>query len=277
MNKFSVLDEKLKCPQCSGVVRSTETAPACEACKAAVDVREGVLVMLEQEPVDIAALDSVEAKSREAYESRYHDIKNARRYNASYKQGFSKLWTTRREFTLLKRLLGKQPHSELLMDLPCGGGRLSPALAPFADTILEADVAIGQVLYAKENALPDVKQVWMTASALDIPLQDQSVDGVVSCRLNHHLPASEERDQHVRELLRVSKRFVIMTYFDYYSVKNTIRRIRRPFNNKLPKMTMTHRRLRELAAEQNARVVTAPWLAILSSGHRYALIVKDKA
>jgi hypothetical protein len=40
-------------------------------------------------------------------------------------------------------------------------------------------------------------------------------------------------------------------------------------------MTMTRRRIAELAAEQNARVVTAPWLAILSSGHRYVMVVKN--
>ncbi len=274
MSGPSLLNEKLMCPECSGQIEVGEDAAACTACKASFKMHEGVLMMLH---VDPAEREGLETKTREAYEARYQELQNAKRYNASYKQGFGKRWSTVREFNLLKRLLGKQPRSGLLLDLPCGGGRLTPALAPFSDTIIEADVALGQVLHSKQNPVSDTAQAWMTASALNIPLRDNSVDGSVCCRLNHHLPDANDRDQLVRELLRVSKRFVIMTYFDYYSVKNTIRRIRRPFNKKLPKMTMTHRRLTELASEQNARVIAAPWLALLSSGHRYVLMVKASA
>ena len=271
MSDSSLLNEKLMCPECSGQVELGDDAATCAACKASFEMHDGVLMMLRVDPEERKGL---ETKTREAYEARYQDLQNAERYNASYKKGFGKRWSTVREFKLLQRLLGKQPRSSLLLDLPCGGGRLTPALAPSSDPVIEADVALGQVLHSKQNAIADIDQMWMTASALSIPLRDNSVDGSVCCRLNHHLPRAEDRDQLVRELLRVSKRFVIMTYFDYHSIKNTIRRIRRPFNKKLPKMTMTHRRLTELAAEQNARVVAAPWLAVLSSGHRYALIVK---
>ena len=65
-----------------------------------------------------------------------------------------------------------------------------------------------------------------------------------------------------------------MTFFDFHSPKNYLRRLRAPFNGKPPKMTMTRRRVAELAAEQGAELVAAPALAWQSSGHRYALIVK---
>ena len=57
----------------------------------------------------------------------------------------------------------------------------------------------------------------------------------------------DERERLIEELLRVSRRFVVMTFFDFYSLKNWLRRARRPFNKKPPKMTMTVRRVRELA------------------------------
>ena len=277
MSDLSVLDGTLKCLKCSGPIQVTESLAECSSCGTEVQIREGVLVMTAQAAEEIAANAGEDTKTREAYEGRYQDLQDATRYNKSYKQKMSKRWSTIREFSLLKRLLSSQPASRVLLDLPCGGGRLSPALVPFTDTLVEADVALGQVLHAKSHALAGAGQIWMTASALKIPLQDNSVDGVVSCRLSHHLPEAEDRDQLVRELLRVSSRFVIMTYFDYSSIKNSIRRIRRPFNKKLPKMTMRHSRLRELAAEQNARLVSAPWLAFFSSGHRYAMMVKDQA
>jgi PHD/YefM family antitoxin component YafN of YafNO toxin-antitoxin module len=117
----------------------------------------------------------------------------------------------------------------------------------------------------------------MTASAFQIPLRDSSVDGTVCVRLNHHLPTEAERQQLVRELLRVSKRFVIMSFFDYYSLKNTLRRLRRPFNRKPSKSTMKTRELRRLAQDCGATLVACPAIFSMGSGHRYALMVKDKA
>ena len=64
-------------------------------------------------------------------------------------------------------------------------------LAPLrghADLLIEADIAVGQVLYGKRHCELDTPQVWMTASAFHIPLADNSVDGAVCCRLCHHLP-----------------------------------------------------------------------------------------
>jgi hypothetical protein len=117
----------------------------------------------------------------------------------------------------------------------------------------------------------------MTASAFHIPLRDNAVDGTVCVRLAHHLPTAVERERLLRELLRVSRRFVVMTYFDHHSLKNLLRRLRRPFNRKEPKMTMTTERVAALAREAGARLVDAPPLSRMGSGHRYALIVKEGA
>jgi len=98
----------------------------------------------------------------------------------------------------------------------------------------------------------------MSASGFQIPLRDASVDGTVCVRLTHHLPTETERVRLVRELLRVSRRFVIMSFFDYYSPKNTLRRLSRPFNRKPPKSTMKVRELRRLAQDCGATLVESP-------------------
>ena len=92
------------------------------------------------------------------------------------------------------------------------------------------------------------------------------------------VPASDRAtiERLIEELLRVSRRFVVMTFFDFYSLKNWLRRARRPFNKKPPKLTMKVERVRELAAANGARLVKYPMLAPTSSGHRYALMVKDQ-
>lgn len=93
-------------------------------------------------------------------------------------------------------------------------------------------------------------------------------------RLNHHLPTADERERLVRELLRVARKFVVMTFFDYHSLKNLGRRLRRPLDKKPPKMTMTVARVHELAREGGFELVEWPALARLGSGHRYALMVE---
>ncbi len=275
MNGISVLADRLVCPRCAGSIRLDADAATCTACGAVYRIAHGILAMAEPSADGAASDEAVSTKTREAYEGRYRELAHASRYHAAYQGKLSKRWSTAREFRLLERLLRSQPRSSLLLDLPCGGGRLSPALAAHADQLIEADVALGQVMHARENALPGANQVWMTASALNIPLRDNSVDGVVCCRLSHHLPKADERARLVHELLRVSRRFVILTYFDHRSIKNVIRRLRQPLNGKLPKMTMTRRGLAELAAGRQARLTAAPWLAFFSSGHRYALMVKN--
>ena len=212
----------------------------------------------------------------DAYQQNYQKDQRAAIYNAKYRDRWTKRISTWREFGLLDRMLRNQGRSKVLLDLPCGGGRLSPPMARYTDLLIEADVALGQLRYGRVHGRVSTRQVWMIASGFQIPLHDASVDGTVCVRLTHHLPTEVEREQLVRELLRVSKRFLIMSFFDYYSPKNTLRRLRRPFDRKPPKSTMKVEELQRLAQDCGARLVESPALSMIGSGHRYALMVKDK-
>lgn len=216
-------------------------------------------------------------QTSEAYQQNYQKDQRAATYNAKYRDRWTKRISTWREFRLLDRMLRNQGRCKVLLDLPCGGGRLSPPMARYADLLIEADVALGQLRYGRVHGRVPTHQVWMTASGFHIPLRDASVDGTVCVRLNHHLPTEAEREGLVRELLRVSKRFLIMSFFDYYSLKNTLRRLRRPFNRKPPKSTMKVAELERLAQDCGATLVECAAFFLIGSGHRYALMVKDKA
>jgi hypothetical protein len=69
---------------------------------------------------------------------------------------------------------------------------------------------------------------------------------------------------------------VIMTFFDYHSLKNLGRRLRQPFDHQPPKSTMTVSRVRELAAAGGADLVACPAVSPIGSGHRYGLMVKRR-
>ena len=269
------VEHLLCCPACGASLAVGSDELRCAGCDAVYPIRDGVPLLAREGTVENWEPGSEFDEDSTGYQQAYQEVDEAEYYNRAYQDQLLKRWSTNREFRLLDRLLSSQGHSSLLLDIPSGGGRLSPRMAPYTDHLIEADIAVGQVLYGRRHSQLETPQIWMTASAFHIPFRDNSVDGSVCCRLNHHLPTPAERERLIEELLRVSRRFVIMTFFDYYSLKNWLRRARRPFNRKPPKMTMTVRRVRELAEANGARLVEYPMLAPTSSGHRYALMVKD--
>lgn len=217
------------------------------------------------------------AETSESYARQYQALDDAAKYNAMYVRGRSKRVTTNKEFRLIQRHIRSQRDCRTILDLPCGGGRLSQAIAEAAPDalILEADIGLGQVQYARHHKLDGRRQAFITASGFHIPIRDAGVDAVVCCRLFHHLPAPTEQERLLSEVLRVARKFVVLTFFDYYSVKNKIRRLRAPFNGKPPKITIKPEWLRQAARKQGADVVAMPHLFYLFSGHRYALLRKS--
>lgn len=210
-----------------------------------------------------------------AYQSEFHEVERAAAYNLQFQRRILKLGTTRRESAIIRRHISRLGRSAVVLDLPCGGGRLTPAFADSTDLVIEADIAMGQIRYGRAHSAVPTPQVWMTASAFHIPLRDAGVDGTVCVRLSHHLPTAAEQDRLFRELLRVSRRFVIVTFFDRFSLKNLTRDLRHPFRRKPAKPTITTDRVAELARANGARLVDTTPLSRIGSGHRYALIVKD--
>ena len=268
--ELTSLEPILACPTCRGSVRCSDDAVVCVACQARYSIQDGIPLFARiGAPGDASGPQPGETS--EAYQRRYQQDERAAKYNAMYRDSWAKTLSTRREARLLDRLLESQGHCRTLLDLPCGGGRVSAPLARHTDLLIEADIGLGQVRYARQNGRVPTKQIWMTASGFEIPLQDSAVDGTVCVRLNHHLPTAVERERLVRELLRVSKRFVIMTFFDYDSLKNRLRRLR----GMRPKLTMRVDELGELAQSCGAVLETCPALFVVGSGHRYALMVKQ--
>ncbi|MEX2530654.1 MAG: class I SAM-dependent methyltransferase [Gemmatimonadota bacterium] len=261
------------CPVCRAELSREGDVFACAGGTHTFPMHEGIPLLAIQGTTETWAGERPSETSAE-YQEAYQDLEAARLYNEAYRDQATKRWSTRREFTLLERHLASQPRSQTLLDLPSGGGRLSEQLARHTNVLVEADIGLGQLLYASQKYDGPPDRVWMTASGFHIPFQDEGVDGVVCCRLCHHLPTAVERERLLAELLRVARRFVVMSFFDHYSIKNWIRRARRPFDGQPPKMTMTVARVRELAAEHGAELVAQPPLSRAFSGHRYALLVK---
>ena len=273
---LAAIADILACPACRSALFVDGDAIQCAGCGTRYAVDDGIAMLAMRGTSGTWGAPQESAQSDD-YQAEYQTIERAAAYNHGYQRHAHKRFGTRHEWRLIRRHLDTVGHSRVILELPCGGGRITPAFASAADFVIEADIAIGQLRYARATSKVTTPRAWMTASAFHMPLRDNSVDGTICIRLVHHLPTAAERDRLFQELLRVSKHFVIVTYFDHYSLKNLTRRIRHPFNRKPPKLTMTTDRVAELARAGGGSLVAATPLSRFVSGHRYALIVKDAA
>ena len=264
----------LVCPACAASLSIGSSSIDCRGCGASYPLRDGIALLAIRGTSETWGEPQAEEQST-SYQGEYQRVDRAAAYNLSYRKAILKRQSTRREFNLIAQHVSRIGRSNVILDLPCGGGRLTPAFADSADLVIEADIGHGQLLFNRAESSGATPRIWMTASAFHIPLRDGSVDGTFCIRLSHHLPTAAERERLLTELLRVSRRFVVMTFFDHHSLKNVLRRLRRPFDRQPPKMTMTTARVAELAKERGARLIAAPPVSRIGSGHRYALIVKD--
>jgi len=203
----------------------------------------------------------------------YVSARGASAYKADYDNKLHRQLSDRWERAIFARMFDLVGHSESLLDLPCGAGRLFDLFQSNATRVIEADFSPSMLaLNAEDHARRATGYV--RCSGLKIPLGDRAVETVVSVRLNHHLSTAGDREQHLRELMRVADRAVITTYFSYNSLKNVLRRLRRPFDRKVPKHTLATGRVIDLAREAGFVPRRLQPLSRLGSGHVFALLVR---
>ena len=266
----------LACPACRDPLSVGPDWIRCEGCDARYPIEDGVALLALHGASETWGAPQLAEQSTD-YQREFEDIGRAADYNLQFRRRPLKLGVTPRESRLIRRFIRQVGRSRTILEIPCGGGRLTPAFADSAGLVIEADIAIGQVRYGRHASRVATPRVWMTASAFHIPLRDASVDGAVCVRLSHHLPTQSERERLFAELLRVSSRFVIVTFFDRHSLKHLTWRLRHPFSRKPRKPAMTKAEVAALAKACHARLVATAPLSRFGSGHRYALMVKNPA
>ena len=261
--------EFMACPWCHSAIASAESGLRCSKCPAEFPTRDGIIDIARRGTGETwGAGDSL--ASSQGYQEAYAALDRAQSYNRGYEVRLLARWSTNRERQLIARLMGSQGRVKTMLELPCGGGRLSPSFAPWTEFLIQADTGWGQLLHANQRPALPTPRLLMSASGFHVPFRDASLDAIACIRLNHHLPTTMERHRLLHELLRVAKRYVVMSFFDHDSVKNRVRKLR----SLPPKMTMTRDEVSGIAREHGARLVAAPMIFWLSSGHRYALMVK---
>lgn len=205
---------------------------------------------------------------------RYNSEYGATSYSGKFERRFSERLNNVVEQRLVRSWIETLPQVELGLDVPCGYGRMYPLLKTRAKQVVECDWSFHLLKECRSRHLQgkDPARGWVRATALSLPYPDRTFDLVFSVRLCHHINTPQEREQYLREILRVSKRYVIFTYFDAASMKNLRRELKRKFKNIKSKYTMTRIQVADIAAQSGYRIVRARALAPIFSGHRYTLL-----
>jgi SAM-dependent methyltransferase len=161
------------------------------------------------------------SESQPAYKGRVkYDERFARAYQVR------KPAKERAELRLVERAFKLIPRGRVL-DAPCGGGRVTLMLAKLGYDVTAGDLS---------DAMIDITRKNVADAGLKVPVDKQDVeqlgfadrhfDAVISFRLFHHFPNTEIRQRVVRELCRVSKDFVALSYFSPYSYTSVQRKLR---------------------------------------------------
>ena len=150
-----------------------------------------------------------------SYSGRLQDEARAERYARRFESG-SRRRIDKREQSAVRRIFSRLPACQSVLDVPSGAGRFLGTLGQGGRRVIEMDVAFEILEFARDKALKlKTSAGVMQGDASRLPLVDGAVDCVFSNRLLHHILASKERIAILREFHRVSRRWTVVSFFNY--------------------------------------------------------------
>ncbi len=112
-----------------------------------------------------------------------------------------------------------------ILDIPCGTGRFTPGLAGQGYHMIGGDISVPMMTEARKQGGPDSLYGYVQADAENLPFSDNSLDCIMSIRFMHHIdPATRIRI--LRDMARVSRRWVIIDYRHCYSIRFRVRAVK---------------------------------------------------
>ena len=143
-----------------------------------------------------------------------------------------------RERRMMKEMIQSldQPPGDVL-DAPCGYGRFSTWLAGWDVHMICADVSAAMVARARERLEEGGrKERYVVMDIRHLPFKDAVVDATFTLRLFHHGFAKDQMASILKELARVSRRWVILSYYRTNRIHALFRRLK-GFSSRIKMMT----------------------------------------
>ena len=135
-----------------------------------------------------------------------------------------------REVNIVRSYLQRAAeYPGLILDIPCGYGRFTPLLLEYGSGVIGSDQSLSMVGYMlKQLPHPHQKQWGVVGDAVKgMPFRAGAFAGVVSIRLFQHLHSPSEREAALAEFARLTRNFVILSYYRRNALHTAQRRVRR--------------------------------------------------
>jgi len=145
-----------------------------------------------------------------------------------------------RERKLLTKILMGLDTFDKVLDIPCGYGRMYYVLKERSRLYTGSDVSKEMVLRLKSRSGVGKGVV---GNIYSLPFKDESFEMVLSWRIFQHINTREKREKAFSELSRVSKRWVLISFYR----ENTLHKIERILTGRKSKINMM--RVKEILDE----------------------------
>jgi len=130
-----------------------------------------------------------------------------------------------RKWAAIRKALSLTQGVRTILDLPCGTGRFTGALAREGYEVVGSDISLEMLQKAaqvdvgtKPDGTPALVRGYLQANAEHLPLRDDSLDCVVCIRFMMHVDP-QTRVRMLKEFRRVSRRWAVVDYRHKYTFR----------------------------------------------------------
>ena len=200
----------------------------------------------------------------ETYRQRYRDRGKAGRYAQRFQRGDHKR-QDQREQRAVREIFAALPDCRSVLDVPSGAGRFLNNLAQDGRKVIAGDVAFEMLEYAHGQAAEaGVAAHFLQVDASRLPLAEGAVDGVFCNRLLHHILEPVQRAAFLREFHRVSRKLLVISFFDYRAtgaVRRVLKRLKgaKPMDERQPSLEQFTTELTATGWKIRSLVPTGPF------------------
>ena len=197
----------------------------------------------------------------------------ARHYQQQRYRSVDQALVNWREQRIVEALLHTcQLRGGSLLDVPCGYGRFTALFARLGMTVTGADVSRDMVHLARENQGSSGRGGWLSADIGQLPFADGTFDCAFSVRLLHHRYSHDDRVRILRELARVSRRFVLISFY-LSTPLHTLARYWRGTRGRLSMMSTAQ--WQDLVQQSQLHLLEQRALCRFGHAQTFAVLVKD--
>ncbi|MCP2519378.1 class I SAM-dependent methyltransferase [Candidatus Aminicenantes bacterium AC-335-A11] len=180
-----------------------------------------------------------------------------------------------REKSIVQKILKNISEENFsILDIPCGYGRFINILENNGNKIFASDLSFSMVEKAREK---NYKNFYFVSNLkLGIPIKSNTIDCVFCFRFFHHLHYREERVKVLKELERISKKWIIISCYIENKIHSIQRKIRKKLMKKKTKIKIIS--LEDLESEVNyAKLKIIKIFPVLKGIHSQHIILLKKA